>query len=235
MGTGKSIEVYTTCEYYSANTEKFIKVLSEKLDADFITSIFDKDYNPIGEKEQLTKYNKPNKYILTVIFDEYTINNKIIELPTYELILPIKLEFEKKLEIEFCPNNAVYFLFMLFDYNWGGFIQTLQERFFDNRCEEYVNKYRSMRPEYISILRKLDIDQICIMTDAHSKTESVCNIEMYNTIEFSDILKVAKEEDKLTAFDFHKILKLNMEDDLYREFYNKSEKEIMLIDNLIVD
>ena len=73
MGIAKSIQSYSVYENYTSNTDSFIKHLSDKLNADLIVNIFDKEYDHIGVENALTTFDKQNKYRLTISSDEYKI------------------------------------------------------------------------------------------------------------------------------------------------------------------
>ena len=82
MGIAKSIEAYSVYENYNSDTDVFIQQLSDKLNADFLINVYDKEYNNIEIENTLTAFGKQNNYRLTIAFDDYKINNKISELPT---------------------------------------------------------------------------------------------------------------------------------------------------------
>jgi len=58
------------------------------------------------------------------------------------------------------------------------------------------------------------------------------NEEIYPTLTFSDILKIAKEKDNLTSFDFEKILRADKVSEICKEFLAEPSLNIALIDNL---
>ncbi len=232
MGIAKSIEAYTTYDGYSTDTEIFIKNLSEKLDADFLVNTYNKNYDPLHKKDRLTTFMKPNKYKLTITFFENIISNKPFELPTYELTFPINYIFEDSLTLIFYPNNTVQIMFLTFEHLWAGFIETLKFRSIYENRQQAIKRYETLRNEYKNVFGKLNIRTICIITHAYYETENIGDIEKYHTISLPDILQVAKEKDNLHVFDLVQIFNTNKVEDLDKEFVEKPELQILLIDHL---
>jgi hypothetical protein len=118
---------------------------------------------------------------------------------------------------------------------WSSFIDALKFNdyyfFADDRRKE-IEEYEKIRSEYISFLKKMNINSIFIFTHAYYKIEDLGNEEMYPTLTFSDILKIAKEKDNLTSFDFEKILRADKVSEMCKEFLAEPSLNIALIDNL---
>lgn len=232
MGIAKSIEAYTTYPYYTRDVDAFVKHLSDCLNADFILNIYDRECERLNSENHLTAFHKPNRYRLTVSFNESTVENNAIDLPDYELSVPIDYIFDETLEITFFPNNAVQIFFLTFEHNWYGFIETLKFNSLFEPRKLAILRYNILRNEYIPLLKKLDIGSILIITHAYYKMEDISDGDKYANLSFPDILKVAKESDNLTCFDFEQILYAHSISDLSKEFLDKPDLEISLVDNL---
>ena len=194
MGIAKNIEAYAVYQEYTENTEMFIKKLSERLNADFIVNTFDEDYEPLHKKNRLTAYSKPNKHRLTIFYHGSTQN----DLPVYELTLPISYEYEDSIDLVFYPNKSVHMMFLTFEHLWGSFINVLKFEFLYEERQQSIEKYEKLRTEYINIFKKMGIDSIFIVTHAYYKIENLLYEDEYPILTFSDIPKIAKEEDNLT-------------------------------------
>jgi hypothetical protein len=232
MGIAKSIEAYTVSPLYSRNTENFINKLSELLDANFIINEYDTEYEAIGQVNRKTSFNKLNQYRLIIEHNDYTINNKSVTLPDYELTVPIKHTNEKELQFIFLPNKIVQIIFLTFEHNWMGFVETLKFNLYPEDRPESIYGYESLRKEYKSILNKLDIPSIFIIPDAHYKIFEIQNIESYTNLEFSDIQEIALRLDKLEPFNLEKILYSKSRKELPSGFINHEALNIAFIDNL---
>jgi len=225
MGIAKSIEAYAIYRDYTKNTEMFMKKLSDKLNADFIVNTYDREYEPLHIKDKPTEYSKPNKYRLTIIYYDN-------DMPVYELRLPINYEYEDSIELVFNPNQSVHIMFLTFEHLWKCFIYALKfESIYENR-QESIERYETLRNEYIRIFKKLGIDSIFIVTHAHYNIENLENEKMYPTLTFSDIPKIAKEKDNLTSFDLEKILRTDKVSELSKDFLAETSLKIAFIDNL---
>lgn len=232
MGIAKSIEAYSVCDDYNSDTDKFIKHLADKLNADFIINFFDREYDHIGDEDIHTTFGKENRYRLTITFDEYKIGEQTNKLPTYEISIPIKYIYEDSLEFTFYPNHSVYITFLTFEHLWRSFIDTLkfQSPYTDRR--QAINRYQILRNEYLNILQKIGVKQLFIATHAYYEIEDVTDTETFHRLTFENIIQVAKEKDKLTIFDFQNILDTDDSALLDKEFINKSDLEILLVDTL---
>lgn len=234
MGIAKSIEAYAVCDFYTTNTDQFIRELSNKLDADFIINIYDNEYEQVGDEDTQTNFNKSKQYRLTITLDEYTIQDSTCILPTYELTVPINFVYKESIELIFNPNNCVHIMFLTFEHLWSSFIDILKfQSEYENR-ETAVVRYQTLRKEYTTILKNLGINKILILTHALYNIENIENIEDIEYIEklsFDDIVKEAKEKDNLIAFDFQEILNATNTTQLDRAFVDKPKLEIMLLDN----
>jgi hypothetical protein len=191
MGIAKSIEAYTVYQYYTENTEMFIKTLSDRLNADFIVNTFDEEYEPLHEENRLTAYSKPNKYRLTICYYGSTQT----DFPVYTLTLPIDYEYDDSIELIFYPNKSVHIMFLTFEHMWGGFIEALKfQSLYENR-QQSIERYEKLRNEYISFFKEIGIDAIFIVTHAYYKIEDLADEKIYPILTFSDIPKIAKEKD----------------------------------------
>ena len=225
MGIAKNIEAYAIYQHYTENTEMFIEKLSESLNADFIVNTYDKDYEPLHEKDKLTTYSKPNKYRLTI----YYYKN---DMPVYELKLPINYEYEDTIELAFYPNKSVHIKFLTFEHLWDSFIETLKfESLYEDR-HQCIEKYENLRNEYIRIFTKISIDSIFIVTDAYYKIEDLVKKKTYPTLTFSGIPKIAKEMDNLNSFDLEKIFRADKVSEICKDFLAEPSLNIAFIDNL---
>lgn len=230
MGTAKSIEAYAVYEKYSSDTEIFILELSNKLNADFCINVFDKNFDIIGIENKLTNYNKINKYDLLITYGEYTFSKKTLELPTYELTIPISYNYERDIQFIFYPNNTVHIAFLTFEHSWGTFIQNLKFESDYELRHEFINRYKILRNEYKSVLHKIGIKNICITTHNYYKIENITDFDTYNKLNFDEILEIAKNEDHLKVFDFLPILNTKNKNDLDNNFWKESDLKIVLVD-----
>lgn len=232
MGIAKSIEAYSIYENYNSDTDVFIKHLSDRLNADFIINIFDKDYEHIGDENIVTAFNKQYKYRLTITFDEYKIGDDSTELPTYEISIPIKYIYEDCIEFTFCPNQSVHIMFLTFEHLWSSFIETLKFQSAYEDRQQAISRYQALRREYTSILHEFEISQIFITTHAYYEIENVTDFETYNNLTFEKIIEVAQEKDKLAIFDFQHILETTSKIQLDKRFIDKSDLGILLLDTM---
>jgi hypothetical protein len=232
MGIAKSIEAYAVYSEYTKDTEVFIKKMSDNLNADFIINSFDTEYEPLHEEDLLTSFSKPNRYRLTISYHECLQNDKTINIPEYTLTLPIDYEFEDDIELIFYPNNLVHIMFLTFEHMWGGFINTLKFEFLYENRQQAIERYEKLRSEYICMFKKIGIDSIFILTHAYYKIEDLDDDNMYPVLTFSDIPKIAKENDNLTSFNLEKILRTEKVTDLCKDFLATSELNIAFIDYL---
>ena len=139
-------------------------------------------------------------------------------MPVYELTLPINYEYENFLDLAFYPNKSVHITFLTFEHLWNSFIETLKfESFYEDRRQS-IEKYETLRSEYIRIFTKISIDSIFIVTDAYYKIEDLVNEGTYPTLTFSDIPKMAKELDNLTSFDLEKIFRADKVSEICTDF-----------------
>jgi hypothetical protein len=224
MGIAKSIEAYTIYQDYTENTEKFIRKLSDNLNADFIVNTYDKDYEPLHKEDKLTAYSKPNRYRLTICYyDNY--------MPVYELRLPINYEYDDSIELVFNPNNSVHIMFLTFEHLWESFIVSLKfESIYEDR-QESIERYERLRNEYRSLLQKIGIGSIFIVTHAYYHIENLEDEKTYPILTFSDIRKIAKEMDNLTSFDLEKILRTDKVSEICKDFLVTPSLNIAFIDN----
>ena len=232
MGIAKSIEAYSVYENYNSDTDVFIQQLSDKLNADFLINVYDKEYNNIEIENTLTAFGKQNNYRLTIAFDDYKINNKISELPTYEISIPIKYIYEDSLELTFYPNHSLHITFLTFEHLWSSFIYILKFQSAYAERQQAINRYQILRNEYSNILQKIEISQIFITTHAYYQIEDVTSTETFHKLTFENIIQVANEKDNLTIFDFKNILDTNDSKKLDQTFTNTSDLEIMFLDRL---
>lgn len=231
MGIAKSIEAYTVYESYNSDTDVFIKHLSERLNADFTINKFNKEYEHIGKENIVTNFNKSNNYRLTITFDEYRVDKKTIQLPTYEITIPINYIYEESIDFTFYPNSSVHIMFLTFEHLWVSFIDELKFQGYEKR-EQLISRYQALRKEYTDILHKFGISQIFITTQAYYEIENITNFEMFNKLTFEKITEIAKERDNLTIFDFQHILDAKDISQLDKNFIDKSDLEILLLDTL---
>lgn len=230
MGIGKCIEGYSVLDDYTVNTSIFVEDLSEKLNADFILNIYDKDYGLVGEKNHKTSFGKQTNYHLSISYDEYIVNNEKVELPTYELTIPINYVFEDALELTFYPSKAVIFIPLTFEHLWGHFIDTLK---FKNPYRPLVfDRYERLRKEYSEILKSLGLKAIFIYTHAYYHIESLNDVEEYQNLSFDDISTIARDKDNLGIFDLEKILYTKSPQELDVEFKYRADLDIAFVDNL---
>lgn len=188
MGIAKSIQAYSVYENYNSDTDSFIKHLSDKLNADFIINIFDKEFDRIGNENLLTTFDKQNRYRLTITFDENKIGEQVSELHTYEISLPIKYIYEDSLELTFYPNHSVHITFLTFEHLWRSFIDTLKFQSAYTDRQQAINRYQILRNEYSNILHKIDINQIFITTHAYYEVEDVTDTETFHRLTFENII-----------------------------------------------
>lgn len=232
MGIAKSIEGFAVYADYSADTAIFVKTLSDKLNADFVINTYDKEYEPMHEAALHTTFNKTKKYRLTIQFDDFKVNDKTLGLPIYELQVPINYVYEDTVDLTFYPNNGVHLMFLTFEHLWSSLIDTLKfEAYYQNK-QQAIERYHCLRREYISFLKKLDIDRIFIITHAYYHIENIFDTVEYPKLSFDDILCFAKEKDKLTSFCFEEIMKADNISALSKDFLDKPDLEIGLVDNL---
>lgn len=231
MGIAKSIEAYTVYENYNSDIDVFIKNISDRLMADFTINIFDNDFNHIGNENIVTNFNKSNNYRLTIIVDEYEIEEKIIQLPTYEITIPINYIYEDSIDFIFYPNNSVQIMFLTFEHLWCSFINVLKFKGYEDR-EQLLRRYQVLRKEYTDILCKFGISQLYITTHAYYEIENVTDSETFNKLTFDKIIEIAQEKDNLTIFDFKHILDATDVTQLDKSFIDKSYLEILLLDKL---
>lgn len=231
MGIGKSTEGYSVFDQYTADTSLFLRNISNKLHADFVINTYNKDYEPIHEENLRTSFGRQTTYNLTVTYEEYTVDEKKIELPTYELRLPINYLYEDTLELSFYPSRAVLFMFLTFEHMWGYFIDTLKFQDASNRTFSF-DRYQRLRKEYSKILRLLGMEAMFISTHAYYHIENLSDIEEYPNLKFSDIPTIAQQKDGLITFQLEEILNARNKNELCREFLNTSDLSIAFIDNL---
>jgi len=230
MGTAKNMEAYAIYQDYSDNTDLFIKNLSNQLDADFIVNSYDENCEPLHQEDKLTTYSKLNKYRLTI---EYFDGKE--GRPHYELSLPSEYGPTRSIELKFSPNKLLHIMCLEFEGLWSSFIGTLK---FDDDVlcgddrQKEIEEYENIRSEYISFLKKLNIDSIFIFTHAYYKIEDLGDEEMYPILTFPDILKIAKEKDNLTSFNFETILRANKVSEIDKNFLSEPSLNIALIDKL---
>ena len=232
MGIAKSIQAYSVYENYNSDIEVFIKHLSDKLNADFILNIFDKEYDHIGDENIITTFNKQERFRLPITFDVYEIDGITNELPTYEISIPIKFIYEDSIELTFYPNQSVHIAFLTFEHLWSSFIDILKFKSVYEDRKQAISRYQTLRNEYIDILHKFDISQIFITTHAYYEIENITDYETYHKLTFSDIIEVAHKKDKLSIFDFQHILNTKDNMQLEKIFIDKSDLEIILLDTL---
>lgn len=232
MGIAKNIEAYTVSPLYTSDKEKFLCNLSELLSADFTINEYDPEYETIGKTNVKTEFNQPNQYQITIENDNYTIDNKLVTLPSYELIIPIDHPNEKQLQFYFNPNKTVQILFLTFEHNWKSFVEILKFNLYPEDRPESIKNYDILRGEYKTILNKLGIPSFFIIPDAHYKMYEIQNIESYTNLEFSDIKEIALRLDKLKSFNLEKILYSNSRNELPPGFINHEVLKIAFIDNL---
>jgi hypothetical protein len=232
MGIAKNIEAYAVNKNYTTNTDKFIKYLSDKLHADFVVNIYDKELNQIGVENILTTFNKQDRYRLSIFFDDYNINGKICSLPTYQTSIPINFVYEKSIELTFYPNHSVYITFLTFEHLWVSLINTLKFKTVYESRDDAIARYEILRKEYCAIFKKIDIAQIFIVTHAHYNIEDLTATEVCPKLTYEKIIEVAQTKDNFTIFDFKHILDTKEVQQLDDEFINTPDLEIMLLDNL---
>lgn len=232
MGIAKNIEAYTVYENYNSDTDVFVKNLSDRLNADFIINTFDKDYEHIGDADRFTTFNKPDRYRLTITFDEYRIGKTSNELPTYEISIPVKYIYEDSIEFTFYPNQSVHIMFLTFEHLWYSFIETLKFQSPRQDRQQAISRYQILRKEYSYILHKFGISQIFITTDAYYEIENVTDFETFNKLTFANIIEIAQEKDKLTIFNFQNILDTTDKIQMDKKFIDKSDLQILLVDTL---
>ena len=122
-------------------------------------------------------------------------------------------------------------MFLSFEHLWESFINVLKfQSEYQNR-EVAIDRYQLLRKEYIQILQSLEIKKIAILTHANYNIENIESVEYFEFLEFDTIIKEAKEKDKLIAFDFQNILNATTPIQLDSNFLEKSELEIILLDN----
>jgi hypothetical protein len=230
MGIAKSIEGYFVFSDYTVDKVSFIHTLSDKLNADFNISTYDKEYEPMHEENQLTNFGKQTIYNLIIIYDDYKVNGEKVQLPTYELAIPINYVFEDTLELMFYPSKAVRVMFLTFEHLWGIFIDTLKFKYSSRSL--VIDRYDRLRKEYSKVLQALGAPAIFIVTDAHYHIEDLDNIEEYPMLNFSDIPQIANQKDHITTFEFDKILYARNVNELEAGFLKKSDLEIAFVDKL---
>lgn len=231
MGIGKSTEGYSVYDEYTADTLLFLRNISDSLNADFIVNTYDKNYEPMHEKDLRISFGRQNTYDLTITHDEYTVKDTRIELPTYELRLPINYIYGETIELMIYPSRAVLFMFLTFEHMWSYFIDTLKFQDPFNRTFS-LDRYERLRKQYSNILKLLGMEAMFISTHAYYHIESLDDIEEYPKLRFPDIPIIAKEKDGLNIFQFEDILYAKSKNDLSKDFLNASDLNIAFVDNL---
>ena len=233
MGIAKSIGGFAIYKEYVANKNLFIKRLSDRLNADFTVTCYDKNSNHLPDADRQTLFSKPNMYNLTIWDYEYNSKGETITLPTYELILPIGYEYNDSIQLTFDPNGVVEIMFLTFEHLWITFIETLKFIATYQDRNEAVNRYNTLRAEYINILNNLNMNSVFIVTYArYIITDTLGCMEYYPSITFCDIPRIAKEKDNLTTFELESILYAKSIKELGADFVSKPDLEIAFIDNL---
>lgn len=227
MGVAKNIEAYTVFENYKVKTEEFIKYLSDRLNMDFSVQIFDTEYNLLYDN----RGQQENELVIT--FDKWKVNEKVFELPTYELKTPINYRYEDYLTLTFYPNNGVNISFLTFEHLWGKFVDILKFKINVRDREKEVSHYQLLRIEYSKILKCIGVEKICILTHAYYKIENIFFGDKLRKLVFSDILNKGIQKDKLNPFNLEKIIRAKDVNELNKDFVNTSKLEIMFIDECI--
>lgn len=231
MGIAKNIEAYTIYDNYHENIDKFIKDMSEKLNADFTYNRYDKYFEIIGDEDCETSFGKQKRYKLSIEYEEFTINGTIRTIPIYDITIPIEYEYEDHLNLIFYPNRTLQITFLTFEHLWSSFIDEL--RFCYDRRQESIKKYETLRIEYASILNKIGIGNILIATHAYYHLEGITSLQTLSALKFSDIIKVATEEDNLSIFDLRQVLITNKKECLDSLFLKTPNLNIAFIDTLV--
>lgn len=234
MGIGKSILGFTTFDFYTPEIDIFIKILSEKLQANFIVNTYDIDSNLLNEENKSWDFLKNNTCKLII---EYMLNedDSINQNPQYRLKIPINYSWENELELAFFPNGMLEITYLTFDHLWSKFIDILKFEYSETERGYAFKRYHTLRNEYVPILTKLGVAGLLIVSHAYYSLEYLMDDENYTGLQFSAILEVARNEDKLYIVDFLELLKTETRDDLSFDFLNKTDLEIALVDCLILE
>ena len=230
MGLAKSIEAYSVFKYYDSETDRFIKNLSEKLNADFIITTYDNNYKLIVNQNEQTTFKKQYQYKLTITLDNYILNKEVNYVPTYELVIPIHNDYEDEINITFYPNQSIHIAFLTFEHLWSSFMETLKFKLDAKNRPTEVNRYQVLRNQYTTILHKLEINKIIISTHANYKFEDVINYNTFPKLTFDTILQIAIEQDNLTIFNFEEMLSTTTIEHLNQTFLEIPDLKILLLD-----
>lgn len=214
MGIAKEISVVGEYDFYSPDYKEFAKNLANLFHVNLELGFFYftmKDCSVEKENEFLN-FGYKETYHLEVSYYDYNEKNPVPEIiySAYELTIPVELEDEKSLCLDFGPNNLFTLSSLPFSGIWRFFIEEINgyhDHYYKNH-DEIVEFFLKIRNCYISILKKINCNKVVIWTDADYKTEEKI---IYNDIPFAkndlnDLIYNLETLDNVKLFNFMEVL-----------------------------
>ena len=200
-------------DFYSPDYKGFAKTIANlfhvNLELGFFHYTMKDSY--IEKENEFLNFGYKDTYHLEVSYYDYNEKNPVpaIIYSTYQLTIPVELEHEKSLCLDFGPNNLFSLLYLPFSGNWRFFIEELNGDYDCNKNHDNIIESKlKIRNCYISILSKINSNKVVLWTDADYKTEEKI---IYNDIPFAknnlnDLIYNLENLDNVKIYNFLEVL-----------------------------
>lgn len=214
MGIAKDISAVGEYDFYSPDYKEFAKTIAKLFHVNLELGFFYctmQDCSAENENE-FFNFGYKDTYHLEVSYYDYNEKNPVPEIiySTYELTIPVDLEHERSLCLDFGPNNLFTLSSLPFSGNWRFFIEEINGEydFYYKDHNELIKSFLEIRNCYISILSKINCNKVVIWTDANYITEE--NI-IYNDIPFAkndlnDLINNLETLDNVKLYNFMEVI-----------------------------
>jgi hypothetical protein len=210
MGVLKNMYAVSEFEFYSSDYKLFTQILAMRYNVNLEIAL---NTNDDDTKLELFDFGYSQMYVLEINEHEYkkpwkTENNHYY---LYRLKIPVDLQNESQLELEFYPNGICKLNFIPFSNYWSFFINDLlgiNDHYYQNHIE-IIQNINNIRNCYISIFEKINASKVVIYPDAHYKTEDkYIYTHAYGRItKLSDFINSLNKLDKVICYNFMGVVK----------------------------
>lgn len=225
--------------FYNVDSKVFAKEIADRFKVNIELGVSNySDLELSTPVTDLLDFGYKETYPLCINLFDYDEENIAIEniYNSYVLTIPVKMPYEKELNLEFFPNNIFLLSYLTFNHTWGFFIGDLNGK--NDHCftshQVIIDEINKTKKAYYNLLSKIDCYKILIYTDAQYNFEDkiLYNQQKGKKLTFEETVLLAQKLDNVKPYSFNEVLKGKVHPDFPKTFLHTNDLDIVLIDNL---